>query len=279
MLLYPLLQFAIFYIYINISSFALAFQTNVGSPLFDNGLNNFIEVIRDLGTDMRLQYSVRNSFICYGVGLAIGTPLGLIFSFFIYKKVWGYKFFRVILFMPSIISSVVLVLIFKYFANNVVSTLLFDGVKLLDNPDTVFWTVLFYNIFIGFGPSTLMYTSTMSGINESVVESAQLDGISFFGEFWHICLPMIYPTIVTFLVAGIATIFTNQMEIFNFFGQYPAYDHVYTLGFYMYRGTVLSSTGDQFPYLSALGMLMTIVAAPVTLLAKYLLEKLGPSDT
>lgn len=280
MLVYPLLQFAVFYIYINMSSFLLAFQTDVGSPLFDNGFQNFVDVIRDIKMDKTLSFSIKNSFIAYGISLAVGTPLGLIFSFFIYKKVWGYRFFRIILFMPSIVSSIVLVLIFKYFANKVVSPTFFADIKpLLDNRDTAFWTVIFYNIFIGFGPSTLMYSSTMGSINESVVESAQLDGITFMKEFWHICLPMIYPTIVTFLVAGVAGIFTNQFALFDFFGKYPKYPEVYTLGFFMYRGTVLSETGDKFPYLSAMGMLMTLVAAPVTLILKRLLEKFGPSTT
>ena len=33
----------------------------------------------------------------------------------------------------------------------------------------------------------------------------------------------------------------------------------------------------DYPFLSSLGLLMTIVAAPLTLIVKYLLEKFGPS--
>ena len=282
-LLYPIVQFAVFYIYVNISSIALAFQKYDHGNLIFAGFENFAKVFNDFTNKAELAYSLPNSLISYFSGLLIATPLAIIFSFFIYKKCAGYKFFRIILFMPSIISTLILVLIYKYLVVEVIGTLIpmhnpitGELTNLLDNSSTAFGTILVFTLLMGFGASTLMYSSTMGGINESIVESAQLDGISFMGELWHITIPMIYPTITTFIVAGIAGIFTNQMEIFSFKDAF-ADAKLYTFGYYIYRNTQISKTGDVYPELSALGLILSAVAIPLTLFIKKGMEKFGPS--
>lgn len=279
-LLYPVVQFCIFYIYVNISSIALAFQEQFNGQMIFAGFYQFTQVFNNFSQESSLIYSAINSIIAYLVGLVISEPLAIIFSFSIYKKVAGYKFFRVILFLPSIISSLVLVLIYKYFVINIIPDIwqMIFGTKinLMDPATTEFWSILFFSVFIGCGGRTLMYTSTMGGINESIVESAQLDGVSYLGELWHITLPSIYPTLVTFIVAGIATIFTNELSIFSFEGTEASYK-IYTFGYYIYRNVQLSADGSKFPYLSALGLFLSMIAIPVTLLVKKGMEKFGPS--
>ena len=279
-LLYPVVQFCIFYIYVNISSVALAFQNQFNGQMIFAGFYQFSQVFYNFTQETSLIYSISNSLIAYFVGLLISEPLAIIFSFSIYKKVAGYKFFRVMLFLPSIISSLVLVLIYRYFVENIIpevwQMIFGTKVNLMDPNTTAFATILFFSTFIGCGGRTLMYTSTMGGINESIVESAQLDGVGFVGELWHITLPSIYPTIVTFIVAGIATIFTNELGLFSFYSTEADYK-LYTFGYYIYRNTQLSADGSKYPYLSSLGLLLSCIAIPLTLLVKKCMEKFGPS--
>lgn len=102
-----------------------------------------------------------------------------------------------------------------------------------------------------------------------------MDGASPLQEFFKIVLPMIYPTITVFVTVGIAGIFTNQLGLFSFFGS-SADVELYTFGYYLYKN-VQGASVASYPYLSALGLLMTLVAAPITLAARCLMERFGPS--
>ena len=115
-LAFPLLQFAIFYIGVNLNSFALAFQkfNMYGDGLefvgFDHLLTNFKAVFQKFQEADYLMKAFSNSVVAYLVGLAVGLTLALLFSYYLYKKYFMSKFFKVILFLPFIISSIILVI-------------------------------------------------------------------------------------------------------------------------------------------------------------------------
>ncbi len=278
----PLLQFAIFYVAVNFNSLLFAFQRydyDVGAYLWA-GTENFARMFREFATIEYFRYAFSNSFLLYGLTLVVGTSLALFFSYYIYKHAIGSVFFKVLLFLPSIISSLALITVFKYFTETGIPYYwerLFGEkiLGLISNQNTLLGLMLFFNIWISFGVPVLMYAGAMSGISISVTESAKMDGANAFQEFIHITLPLIYPTLVTFIITGFAGIFTNQMSLFGFFAEMAEY-RVYTIGYYLYI-EVQGGTIADYPYLAAIGLSLTIVMVPITLLVKYLLEKLGPS--
>lgn len=276
----PLAQFCIFYIGVNFNSILLTFR----NYSFDEGysfagFDNIVRVFRSLTSEAVLKYSVRNSLITYAVTLFAGTTLALFFSYFIYKKMPLANVYRVVLFLPSVISSIVMVILFKYFCENAIPEIweALTGEQiggLLSSTKTSFPTLLFYLVWTGFGTQVIMYTGAMNNISDSVVESARLDGASQLREFISITLPMIWPTFVTFIVVGIAGIFTNQLNLYSFYGT-GADLADYTIGYYLYRETT-RATLPEYPYLSAMGFVFTLFAVPLTFLVKGALEKFGP---
>ena len=279
---FPIAQFAIFYVGVNFNSFLLAFKSYdaVTGVMSWVGFDNIVDAFRAMTTQYELTVAAKNSIIAYLCGLLVGVPLALLFSYYIYKKMFLSGFFRVVLFLPSILSAIAMSVMFYYFAERAIpeylETLFGSQIRgLLSNPDTAFATLIFYTNWIGFGTSTLMYSGAMNSISESVVEAAELDGASPLREFISVTLPLIYPTIVTFLVVGVAGIFTQQLNIYIMYGT-GAETYLNTFGYYLYRETSKMHMTD-YPFLSSLGLLMTIVAAPLTLIVKYLLEKFGPS--
>jgi ABC-type sugar transport system permease subunit len=125
-----------------------------------------------------------------------------------------------------------------------------------------------------------MFSNGMSGIDESIVESAQLDGANTVEEFIYITLPMIYPTIVSFFILGLATLFTEQMHLFGMYGAHAK--EVGTLGYYLYTQTLTADViaqGGYYSYgqLSAVGLILTAIVIPLVLSTKRLMQKLGPS--
>ena len=281
----PILQFCIFYIGVNFNSILLSMQ-NITMDSSGKGyiydwvwFDNFARAIDLLFHEYSLLQSFKNSMLAYFVGLIFGTGLTLFFSYYIYKKSFLSGVFKIVLFLPSIISSVAMVLMFKYFTEKAypvfVESVFGKTVEgLISNPDTQFVTILVYSIWIGFGGGVLMYVGAMNSISESIVEAAYLDGITPLKEFFWITLPMIYPTLVTFIVTGLAGIFTNQMNLYTFKGGSLSYSD-YTYGYYLFVNTSLGKT--YYPQVAAIGILFTIIIAPITFLVRWLLEKFGPS--
>ena len=278
----PMLQFFVLWFCVNINSILLAFK----SYDFDTGdytivwFDNFKRAFHDFKAIPYFGASIRNTLIIYLCNLIIGTPLTLLFSFYIYKKMPANGLFKVILFLPSILSSLITVIIYKYFVDSAIPALweMITGETiqgLLANQDTTLVTIIFFNVWLGFGTSTIMYSSTMSGISDSVVEAAELDGITPLKEFWYITVPMIWPTFVTFVIVGFSAMFTSQASLYDFYGNDAEYS-LYTFGYYLYVA-VRTYSMNEYPYLSSIGLILTAVALPLTLGLRKLMNKIGPS--
>ena len=292
-MIFPLLHFSIFKIYINLDMIAMAFSEYVkpdGVVLVRQfaGFKNFASIFELFGSSTRtgLAYSrlLGNSMMFYGIGLTF-IPIGIFFAYYIYKGYPLANTFRVFLYLPQILSAVVLTFLYKEIMTRVIEV---EGGLQLQH-------IVLYNFFTGFGVNVIMYTGAMCGINTSISESAQLDGASSMRELWSITVPMVFPTIVTFLVMGIAGIFTNQANLFSFYNtqisvmQGPVDSQ--PLGYYMYVNTLASGlvkpdapdmniNYDAISYtqLSALGLMITVVVLPISLIIRHVLEKYGPSD-
>ena len=283
----PVIQFLVFYVVVNFNSFLLAFKSyefNAKTLGYDEswvGLKNFKDFLDGFFSQGgNLTQILKNSLIVYITSLFFGTAFALLFSYYIYKKQCMSGFFRVILFMPSILSSIVVIVTYGYFVDRAVPAFM-DKVfsrqitPLLD--EYKFPTILFYNVFMSFGTSVLMYTGAMSRIPDGVIEAGEIDGVGPLREFFTLVLPLIAPTVSTFLITGVAGLFTADAHLYAFFGE-GASEKVQTLGYYLFIQVMSeNSTLINYPYAAAAGLALAFVAAPLTLLVRYVLEKVIPA--
>ena len=98
MLAIPIAHFLVFYLYINLSSFALAFKeyeiiSGVGMVTKFAKLDNFKNALGQLFS-ANGWLMIKNSLIFEAINLFFVTPLTLVFSFYIYKKSCMSKFLR-----------------------------------------------------------------------------------------------------------------------------------------------------------------------------------------
>ncbi len=279
----PLIHYALFYVYVNINSIVIAFQTyDVASDSYAwNNFANFTRLYKEFIREGFLLTSLRNSLLYYVINTAISTTACLFFSYYIFKKRFASKLFKTMLFLPSIISSIALTLMFKYFADYAIPKVLLEVFgkevpPLISDKLTKLGMVIFYGIWMGFGTSLLMYSGAMSNISDSVIEAAQIDGAGEFRQFFNVVLPLIYPTLTTFLVNGVAVIFSSDMHLFAFFGT-NADKYVYTFGYYLLR-LVKKAGGSEtgYGYPAAVGLILTAVSVPLTFAFRWALNKFGP---
>ena len=273
---FPVLQFLVFYVGVNFKSFGYAFmeQEKISDTeiIWRATFDNFTRWFSNSSKLKDLLATSGMSLIYYGATLLVSIPLAMLFSYYVFKKLPGAKLFRIFLFIPSIIPAAAFVLTYKIIFNDIAPNII-KGVKSFD--ESQFFYILFFNLYVSFGTSVLMYANKMFDIPPEIIEAGQLDGALGIKEFWYIVLPLTFPTLSVFLVTGIATIFTNQYNLFLFHAN-PEWR---SLGYYLYilAGSTVGYE-QEIPNVAALGMLLTVVAIPLTYAVKYCLDKFGPSE-
>lgn len=284
---YPLILFVIFYVVVNFNSILLAFQTIDGTGKSFAGLNNFKAFLSEMfGKGNLLSYSFINSIKMYFINLVVCMPLYVFFSYLLFRKCLLHKTVSFLVMIPTIMSGLVISLIFvNFIGSNGPLTYIMEKtginggkwLNLLYDEKYAFGTTLFYMIWLSFSTSLIVYPTAMRGINPEVLESAKIDGISnMFQELWYIILPLIYPTLTTFLITGFAAIFSTSGPLLEFYYT-DAPDYVSNMGYYFTKMILVDSTEFSYPKYAAGGIILTIIVAPLTLLLKQALEKFGPA--
>lgn len=282
MLLLPIVSWLVFWLYVNFSSFVQAFQDTVGNWSF----MNFVEVWKSVtakttGLDS-LNVAITNTLKYFFLNIFVQFPLQIIFSYFIYKKITGYKFFRIVFYFPVIISSVAMTGVFKEFISplgplgDVMRRLGVDfpSQGLLGQPETATNTIMAYNVYTCVGVNMLLICGAMARIPVDVLESARLDGIGGGRELVQIIIPMIWPTLSTLIVLTCTQLLNSSGPILLLASDsyslgtttisYWIFDKVYAGGSYM-KGA--------YNLVSATGLCFTIVTVPIILLIRWAIEK------
>lgn len=279
-LLIPVLQICIFYFGVNFQSILMAFQSystvdNVFSWEPIKNINEFL-------SEAKQPYfwaMIKDSLIVWLSTQLAGTVLALFFSYYIFKKRTLYRFFKFVLFLPSIIPGLLLVLIFQKFMDSALPAFMIEDGQLplgyLRNPDTYFWIITVFTVWVSFGSQVLVYTGAMNQIPTEMLEAGKIDGVTPMKEFFYLVVPYIIPTVTTFIIAGVATIFTNQNNLYAFYGE-KLVGTDKTIGYYLYYLVSSDQAGmSKYCYAAFLGLLSTFVAVPLTFAVRKLLERWG----
>lgn len=282
MLFIPVAYFLFHWIYINGRTILMAFQNREGEWSLYN-VFEFKRLVLELGGNSQLVRSIINTLVTFVFQEGIGVPISLTISYFIYKKIAGYRVFRVIFYFPHIISSIVLITAFK----NLISplgplTAAFEkiGIKLpamglLYSAKTATPTIIFYLIWTTSCGNILFY-SAMSRIPPDLIEAGRLDGLRLFKELIYVVLPLIWPTLATTLILDLTGLLNAGGPVLLFGPDvlrsagrpttipYWFFSQVYDGG--------VSGIGS-YGLMSFVGLVFTAVAVPFTLLVRRLLGR------
>lgn len=282
-LVFPLTVFCVFYIGVNFNSILLAFQDyNYETFKYEwVGINQFKEFFKTVRTEPFMSYSLKNSFSLLGLTLLINLPFQVLNAYYVYKKKLMHKFFKVILFLPSVLSNVVMVTIFKYFVDYGVKDLyrlldLGTAPQLISGLDNGFKMILLFTFWSSFGGNIILFVGVMTRIPATVVEAAEIDGITPVKEFFYITLPLVFPTIVVYIISAISTFFTNQGSLYAFYGVNARTEH-YTFGYYYFTQVLGEAGVGKYPMVAAAGLIFTLIIAPITLILRRIMTKLFPA--
>ena len=282
---WPFLVWLFFFLLTNIESIALAFEKIdvYGNTTFYAG--NFKDAF-DLNfrtKDSPLMTGFVNSLKYWFWTNVFCFPITFTFSYLIWKKIYGFRIMRLVIMVPHVISGFVMTMIMKVFINGPLVSV-FQGVGLnvampLRNPQYTLGILIFYTCWSSFGFSCLMYSNAMKEIDESIVESYHIDGVSgMWSEIWHICLPGTFQTISTFIITASGSFLMTGGPLLAFY-MYNAPTYVYSATYYFTLQIYNVGTNySGYPVITAAGFMISFVTIPVVYLTRFLLNKYGPSE-
>ena len=203
-LLPALIIYGIFNIYGILLTFYYSMQrwTGISEHLVFVGFGNFIKLFQD----PLLWHSLSNNLILVVVSILIQLPLGLTLALLIQSGLKGMKFYRTIFFIPMLISTVAIGILWSLIYNpnfGIINSLL-DALKLsqfkmgwLGSEKTAFIAVLI-TICWQFTPFyMILMRAGLVGIPGELYESAFIDGANEWEAFRHITLPLMSGAIKT----------------------------------------------------------------------------------
>ncbi len=275
----PFLIFLVYQVGTSIETLTLAFKeydTTTGE-FFWVGFETFENAFNSLFGDQLIFNGLKNSIVIWCVNTFIMLPIQLLVSYSVYKKVFGAGSFKVILFLPQIISGMIWMLIFTYAVDYILPLVTGKALSAFSNNSMNFGVLMIYGIWLGFASNLIIYTGAMSRIPQNIVESGKLDGMGYLREFVYITLPLIFPTLSVILITIISGVFLSGLSLFPFYGT-SAPEHLYSIPYYIY--VMVAGKVDnpvKFPMNSALSLIIACVTIPTTLLMRHLCEKYGPS--
>jgi len=219
------LIYSLFMVYPLLDSLRLSFFNIWQNQEVFTGLQNYSTLFTDSNYAPRFWGALKNNFVFFAVHMLVQNPIGLLLASLLAEKGRLRRFYRTVLFMPTVLSVVIIGFIWQLILNPLwgVSESLLEMVGLgqlfqpwLGRADTALVTVSLISVWQFVGIPMILFYTALIGIPDELVEAARVDGASGWHTFWHIKFPLILPTV------GIVGILT-------FVGNFNAFDLIYTM--------------------------------------------------
>lgn len=139
------------------------------------------------------------------------------------KHVKYKKLFRTIMILPWAMPSMICLLVFRNIFNGQFGPLnqflldmglISQRIPFLTHPSYARLTVIFVNLWLGFGSSMIMISGVLSNMDPGMYEAAHIDGASSFKQFRFLTLPHLLRVTMPLLVMSFAGNFNNFGAVF-----------------------------------------------------------------
>ena len=185
----------------------------------DNTFKEFVffDNYRLIFGDPKFISALQNTFLYIFWSLIIGFIVPLLIGLLLSEVVHAKGIFRVLIYLPCMISGMAVVFLFRsMFGNNnwdIINVILIrvfgakEGVQWTADPKLVIPVIVFAMTWRGAGGTALIYLSNYQQIDDAIYEASRLDGISPMKRFFKITLPMMKTTIFLLLILQIISVF------------------------------------------------------------------------
>lgn len=229
------------------------------------GLKHYLAIPRD----PIVWTALRNTVVFGALTIFIQMALGLLMAVMMYAPVQLKSIYKVIFFLPVVISPAVTAYVFRriYNASDGELNLLLRMIGLgaleqswVADPRVALYALAAVNIWQWTGLSFLMYYAGLTLIEDSYYEAARMDGANFWQLIWHITVPLVRPTTFALLILGVIGSLKTFDIVFLITGGGPGRSTEF-LSTYIYKKAIQEFNAG---YASALSVVMLLVALLLT---------------
>lgn len=214
-----ILGFLVFNLYPMVASFFYSFtEYHIKMPKDWIGLANYQRLIQD---PLFLK-ALWNTTYMVILGLGLTLVASFICALLLNLKIRGQSIYRVLYFLPSIVPTIAGTILFLWILNpnvgilnNLLKELGIRGPDWFNDPLWAKPALILLGLW-GMGQSIMIYLSGLQDVPVSLIESAQLDGASWWQRLWHITLPMVSPITLFLLIMGVIGMFQYFAQAYVF---------------------------------------------------------------
>jgi raffinose/stachyose/melibiose transport system permease protein len=240
------------------------------------GIDNFVRLFTQ---DDIFKTGLKNTFLLMFLSLIIQTPLAIALAIALSGKVKGGRYFKTVYFIPNILASVAVGLLWSFIYNpdfGIINRLL-EGIGLekyaglwLADEKTVLGSIIIVICWQFIGYHMIIYLAAVENIPQGLHEIATIDGANSWKRVWYIILPLIKPMIAidTVLMATGSLRFFDLIYVMSNGGPNHSSE---VLALYMYYK---SFRDMQYGY----GSSVAVVLLALCLLVAFLLGKIFRSE-
>jgi len=235
------------------------------------GFDNFTR----LWGDELFWEAVRNTIVYAGGKIVITIPLSLIIAVILDRGLKGRNFLRALYFMPTVISTAVIAVVFFIIFNSyngllnqflTKNRLVSSAIDWL-GPDYAMLTVIILAVWGAIGNYMLLFLAGLQSIPGDLYESAEIDGASPFQKFWKITVPMLGPVMQMIIMLAI-TVSLKGYESIMVLTEGGPIGKTEVMYLYVYKLLFPVSTGSamiqEIGYGSAVGFATAIIVGVIT---------------
>lgn len=247
------------------------------------GLKNFVRIFT---RDIDYWKAVGNTFILAFGKLALEIPLALALAVLLNKGLKATGFYRVLFFLPAIISTAITGLVFSLMFsayNGIVNEMLLkshiisEAINWFGNKWVALLVLGLASVWNNFGINMIFFLMALQSVPKELYECAEVDGITPMKKFFKITLPMIGPTFqAVLLMAIVGSLKMADLILASTNGQ-PAggTEVVMTYVFKYFFG--YSGMKNEVGYASAMAAVTGVILAIVSFVYLKSTNKLGHS--
>ena len=194
------------------------------------GVANYIDLFTGTGKPAEVfRLAVKNTFLFTALVLPLNLLVTLPLAVVLESVGERFKtFFRAIYFLPTISSSVAVVIIweFMYAPGWGLLSLMFKAIGLvppkswLSDPSTIYFgvplamiCVVVAHVWQDFGYNLVIFVAALQSIPKTLREAARVDGANVWQEFWLIVVPLLRRTV---LLTSVLTVISS-LQVFVIF--------------------------------------------------------------
>jgi multiple sugar transport system permease protein len=189
-----------------IASLVFSFSAwQISAPPKWIGLANYTELIQDPA----MLKSLYNTLYLALFGVPLNLVVGLVIALLMNQDVRGIGVFRTIFYLPSILSTVAVAVLWIWIlnpryglVNQALAIIGIQGPAWLIDPNWTKPAVILMGLW-GIGPNVIIYLAGLKSIPLHLYEAARLDGADSWAQFRFVTFPMLSPSIFFNLVTNI----------------------------------------------------------------------------